>query len=149
MSKYQVKKGEEGYIHLEIQRKEFDSKTGKPLFKPTIHIVTPRDFKLFLEHPHGMTINKFLHVPEGYEIPKRKIKDDEGNSKMVEYPVLKGVKLPSAKSSNSPEELRKKELGKMKVEDIDAILDTLEIENSGNKSEKIDAILKAESQASN
>jgi hypothetical protein len=86
---YQVKKNEEGFIHLELLRKEFDSATGEPLFKPFNHICTERDFQIFLDSPNGLSVTKILHLPPGYELPKIKVKQD-GKAVEKEYSILAG-----------------------------------------------------------
>ena len=143
MSKYKVKKGEEGYVHLLIQRKEFDPKTGKPLFKPYVHVLTPRDLKLFLEHPHGMTINEILHKPKDFEIPQREVKDPKTKKvTKLPYEAMGNIEV----ASDSPEEERRKELKKLSVAELDIILSGLNLEVDGNKSAKIDSIIESESE---
>lgn len=86
---YQVKNGEETYVHVKVVRREFDSKSGKPLFKPYVHICTPRDFEIFLNSPNGLSIEEVLHLPKGYELPKLK-KTVNGEKIEKEYPILEG-----------------------------------------------------------
>lgn len=143
MANYEVKKGEEGYVHLEIQRKEFDPKTGKPLFKPYNHVVTPREFENFLNHPAGMTINKIHHLPEGMEIPKKKIKEGK-KVKEVPYPAMENVEVPSLIGGDDPVATRTKALKKLTVAELDEILEGLELPIEGNKGDKVEAILEAE-----
>lgn len=142
MEKYEVKDTEKGYVHLEIQRKEFDSKTGKALFKPYNHICTPREFENFLNHPNGMTINTIHHLPEGYKVPMKKIKEGKKVTE-VPYPAMMDVEVATT-SGDDPVAIRTKELKGLKVDDLNEILEGLELPIEGNKGDKIEAILEAE-----
>lgn len=63
MAKYVVPDKERHLWHLELVRKEFDQKTGKPLFKPFIQKFTPDEKKMIEDHPGGYTILTVLHDP--------------------------------------------------------------------------------------
>ena len=65
MGKFKLKKGEEGHVHLEIIKAEFDPKTGKQKFKPFVQTFTPKEYRSFLEYPNGMGVVKVHHLPEG------------------------------------------------------------------------------------
>lgn len=142
MKKFQLKKGEEGAIHFELHRKEFDSKTGKQLFKPQSFICISRDIEAFLKHPNGMSIVKINHIPEGFKFPLRKVKLDDGKTtKMVPYEVMIGVEVPSFSGGGNSESSRRTELKQYTVQQIDEILESLYLPVEGNKGAKIQSIL--------
>lgn len=63
MAKYQVPEKEKHLWHLELGRREFDQKTGKPLFKPFIQKYTQDEYRMIQDHPGGYTILSVLHDP--------------------------------------------------------------------------------------
>ncbi len=63
--KFELKKGEENHVHLEIIKAEFDPKTGKQKFSPFTQVFNKEEFKAFLQFPNGMGLIKVLHLPEG------------------------------------------------------------------------------------
>lgn len=69
---YKVPKGEENSVHVKVQKKEFDSKTGKALFKPFTFKCTPDEYKQFLKHPGGLEVIEELHIPQTKKTNTRK-----------------------------------------------------------------------------
>lgn len=153
MMSYQIKKGEEDFVHVELQKGGFDQATGKPIGKPYVHITTAREFDVFLENRLGNNILRILHVPDKYELPKPKSIDKEEASKgekkayklaMKDYERLVSLLPKSGGSSDDPRSIRLKELKSKTVPELDVVLESLDLPIEGNKNVKIESILDAE-----
>jgi hypothetical protein len=64
---YEVKPGEETYVHAEIEAVNFEPSTGKKKSVPFVQIFEKRAWKIFSERARqlGYTHVKLLHLPEG------------------------------------------------------------------------------------
>lgn len=49
--------------HVRLHKKEFDPRTGQPLFKPFEQYFTQHGYRQFLEHPQGLEVVEVLHDP--------------------------------------------------------------------------------------
>lgn len=68
---YEVPKGEEDYVHIEIHKKEFDPLTGQAVHKPFIHKTTQVGYLQFLKTNKEYSIEKVLHLPDGVKTPEQ------------------------------------------------------------------------------
>lgn len=63
---YKFREGEEGHVHVQLWRREFNPGTGKKVHKPFVQIFEPkREWVQFLENrvSQGLEIEKVLHMP--------------------------------------------------------------------------------------
>ena len=63
---YVPKSGEEGYYHALLEKKSFNSKTGKRQSKPKVQIFDPKSWGIFerFSASHGYSVD-ILHDPTG------------------------------------------------------------------------------------
>lgn len=93
MIKYEVKKGAENHVHLEIVKAEFDKETAEPKFKSFAQTFTQKEFFNFLENPNGHTIVRVLHLPDGcptVEELQKKAKTDKKARRVNVKPLRPG-----------------------------------------------------------
>lgn len=93
MIKYEVKKGAEKHVHLEIVKAEFDKETAEPKFKSFAQTFTQKEFFNFLENPNGHTIVRVLHLPDGcptVEELQKKAKTDKKARRVNVKPLRPG-----------------------------------------------------------
>lgn len=64
---YEVPKGEENVVHVEIEQRSFNPVTLKRESAPQIYKTDPRQWQQWLEvrETLGWSINQILHLPEG------------------------------------------------------------------------------------
>jgi len=87
MAVYKPGKGEENHVHLRLQNREFDSRTGRSKFKPQLFICIPKDVRIFFEAPNGLSLIEVLHTPKDFKFPKKTVKNEDGKNVQVDYPV--------------------------------------------------------------
>lgn len=75
-----IPKEESHLVHADVQAKQFDPETGKPISKPFRQIFDVAEWHNVLEHPNGL-IFTVVHLPTGAMTPEqyqaKKVKDAE------------------------------------------------------------------------
>lgn len=147
---FKNKKGWENMFHLKVRLKGMNQETEQPLHNSQRITTDEPGFERFIRRSQAYIIEEVLHTPKGYVYPQPKLKKNAGKAEKTDYEnamkLYDRITLLMGSKSSSPSEVsdREKELKKMTVAELDEIMEDLGLEVTGNKAEKIAAIIEEE-----